>query len=263
MYGKRKRSSKGSVLSRKRARWHGGGGPVGFRPEGQLSSSSGDRRNFRPSISSWVGRANQSDRIFIKVRTYNTFTLTSTSGAFGAGTIKLNSLHAPFAAITGTHTNQVIFNLAQLYCRYRVTYAKLSLSLSPLNATQSPLPMFVALSAYDPTFNPVSLTLFNQLLESRLGRGKVSPAINGYTGQPVTLTVKTSPAVVHGTSLLEYKSSTYEGNIAASGSSIADPTQFCNFYLGFQSNDGTTTTVCSVDAYLTQWVELYDRTQYA
>lgn len=236
---------------------------MGFRPEGQLSSSSGDRRSFRPSISSWAGRANQSDRVFIKIRTYNTFTLTSTSGAFGSGTIKLNSLHAPFAAITGTHNNQLIINLCQMYCRYRVTYAKLSLSLSPLNSSQSPLPMFVALSAYDPTFNAVTLTTFQQLLESRFGRGRVSPAINGYTGQPVVLTVKTSPSVVHGTSLMEYKNSTYEGNMAAAaGGTIADPGTFCNFYLGYQSNDGATTTVCSCDAYLTQWVELYDRTQY-
>jgi len=263
MYGKRKRSSKGSVRSGKRRKADGGGGFLGYRSEGQGSSGRGDARSFRPSVSSWVGRANQSDRVFVKIRTFNTFTLTSTSGAFGTGTIKLNSLHAPFAAITGTHNNQLIINLCQLYCRYRVTYSKLTLSLSPLSSSLSPVGMFVAMSAYDPTFNAVSLTTFQQLLESRFGRGKISPAINGYTGQPVTLQVKTAPAVVHGTSLVEYKSSNYEGNMAAaSGGTIADPATYCNFYIGFQSNDGATTTVCSVDAYLTQWVELYDRTQY-
>lgn len=257
MYGKRKRSSKGGRWPRKRFQRDAGGGTGGFRPQGDSPGYRADRASFRPSLSLQQGRLNSTDRTRIKIRTFQTFSLTSTSGAFGSTYISMNSLNQPFAAITGTHNNLLMTNLAKLYCRYRVTYSKMSFSLSPLNAT-STTPMFFAATALDPTFNTVTLLNFAQVLESRLGSAKVIPAANGYNGKPVVVTVKASPAVVCGTSLVEQQNQSYEGNMTTAGT-YADPVNILRFYLCYQSNDGVTTAQCSVDCYLTQYVEVFDR----
>lgn len=253
-----------SYHRKKRFKGSGGGGTSGFAPEGQIGASRRDRHSFRPSFSPWDGRLNQADRLRIKIRSFVSITLSSTSGGFATGYVGLNTLKAPFSNMPSSlsHTNPTINNLSTLFSRYRVTYAKLTASLSPLNASSNPSPMFVAMSAFDPMVNTVSITGLQQLTESRLGKFVICPVLNGYTGKPVTLSVKTSPAVVFGKSLVEMKDSQQEGNVT-SAVAYADPGQIARFYLGWQANDAASSVSVSADLVLTQWVELYDRAQYA
>lgn len=256
MYGKRKRSTKGKQGRNKRPK--GGGGHLGFAPDGQRSAARSDRRGFRPAVSAWFGQVNFPERALVKLRTYATFSQTSTSGAFTTFYVSLNSLNNPFSDVSVTHSNNQLQPLSQLYSRYRVTYARLTISGSPLNATQTPLPMFMALTAWDPNIISPVPTNFTNLIESRLGKAIIVPAINGYTGKPVKVSVGCSPAVVLGRSLVEMKTSDQEGTMNKSGT-ITDPATLVRFVQGSQSNDGVTTTAVSLDCYLTQYVELYDR----
>lgn len=207
--------------------------------------------------------ANQPDRLRLKVKTYINLTLNSAAGAFGANAIKLNSLHAPFTSFSSSHQNPTISNLSTIYERYRVQKARLTLSLAPITSAATPVPVFVAITALDNQVNSVSLTGFQQVLESRLGRFKICPTIAGYTGQPVVVKLTTTPEAVAGLTQLQQSASEQFSGSMNTSATISDPPQQQSFYVAFQSQDGSTGSEISVEAFLIQWVELYGRAQYA
>lgn len=210
----------------------------------------------------WTPQPNQPDRVQIRIKHFVPLTLTSTAGAFVTHNVKMNSLKVPFTDFGSSSQSANLSNLAASYSRYRVTYATLTVALSPVALATTPCPMFVAGTILDPTVNIISITAFNQLLQSKMGRFINCPATYGFTGKPVVLKLKGAPAVVAGLSNMEYQSdSRFEGNVNTSVT-VGDPGNIMQFHIAWQANDATSTTAVAVDFVLEQWVTFYGRAQY-
>lgn len=261
MPGKRKRSWTGSRKGgRKRSKGAAGAGKYGKSAQGY---SFRGRPNGRTTLAYMDRYSNQPDAIRIKVKTYLTFTVTSSTGAFSVDTIKMSSLFQPFFGIgSSTHQNPTINNLVTLYQRYRVESAYLSAAFTPLSSAQPPGPVWVALGIWDNSYHSTSLTSANQFVEGKHTKFGYVPTYQGFTGKPTVLKLGGPIAQFMGFSPMEYSTSSSTFG-AYNGSTLGDPAQWLDIFLAAQTNDAATTATVSVDAVLTQYVVMFSRQLYS
>lgn len=262
MYGKRKRASSKGRRPYKRAKSATGfanrlQAPGYFRSSRRYPTRSG------PSFSWFDGRLNQPDAIRIKVRTYISAFFTSTSGAFNSTQIRLNSMDQPFFPIgSSTHDNPTFVNLCTMWSRYRVSYASLKLTMTPLTATASPQPHWVALGCWDNSYDTVSPTTANQMIEGKHCKFTYCPPQAGFT-KPIKLSMGVNIAEVAGMTPLQYGiDPTYEGRLKTDTTVVA-PNVVLSMWIAHQSADASGTNEIGVDLELTQWVTMYGRAPYA
>lgn len=261
MPGKRKRSG---TAGKSRKRFKGGQG--GFRSKrwgfkGGYPSRAGTA--VGPSLALMDGRFNQTDAILIKVKTYLTGFFTSTSGAFSNSVIKMSSLYQPFNNIgSSSHQNPTINNLCTLYQRYRVEWAKITIALTPKDASQPAVPMWAGLAVWDDSFHSVSVANQPQAMEAKHARWTYCPTAAGFNGHAPKLSISGKMSEFFGTSPAEYSTSQqFIGSY--NGSSLGDPNQWTQARFMYQSNDGATTATLSGDIILTQYVRMFSRQLYA
>lgn len=208
-------------------------------------------------------RFNQPDAIRIKVKTYLTYTVTSSSGAFAYDTVKLSSLYRPFFAIgSSAHENPTINNLVTLYQRYRVESAYVTAAMTPLSSSQPPGPMWAAIGIWDNSYHSVTLTSANQFVEGKHTRFAYVPTAAGFNGKPTVLKLGGPCAQFMGMSPMEYSvADTTFG--AYNGTNLGDPSQWLDCFIAVQTNDAATTATISVDCVLTQYVVMFSRQLYS
>lgn len=261
MYGKRKRSaSRGRKYSKRRKGARGWSNRL--QAPGYYNSTRRRPAFAGPTFSFFDGRLNQPDAVRVKVRSYISAFFTSSSGAFNSTSIRLNTLLHPFVNIGSSgHENPTLNNMCTLYDRYRVSFASLKLTLTPLTATASPQPHWVALGCWDNSVDTVAPTTANQMIEGKHCKFTYCPPQAGFT-RPIIISMGVNMAEVVGQTLLQYSTSSNWEGVITSAAVPSDPNQVLSMWIAHQSADATNSNEIGVDIELIQYVTMYGRAPY-
>lgn len=229
---------------------------------GRGSGYSGGNRSHT-ILNSFSSRiANQGDQLRIKLRTYISVELTSTSGAAVGYYIKLNSLYRPFTTLGTNHENPTASNLATLYQRYIVVAAALRFRAAPSASYTVPGWLGLHLAGDTATVNTWGATTSEIVESGRGGRYKLIPHLNA-CDKLVTISDFAYMAALHGMSQEQYLANYWHEGYQTTAAVKADPTVILNGLAFYQSNDGATTTKVVIDMELIQWVIFHGRAPYA
>jgi len=213
-----------------------------------------------PSLSIWRSPGNFPDVHRVKVRSYGSFSATSTTGSVVGGAIAANSLYHPFRNYGSSTTESAAANqLRTNWQSYRILAARVTARYYPVQATNTS-PMWVAIN---PEFLTGGYNLSNspgQIMQSPKSVTRIIPTIfaAGVHSQYI-LTKYATTAATCGSSPMQVQAS--ENLLAStnSGSDFADPNSTWWFMCMFQSADGATSCTLGVDYELEQWVQFEGR----
>lgn len=231
-----------------------------FSSMSRYSSASG-RVHARPvaSLSTWTNPGSLPDTLRVKVRTYSSFQLTSTTGSLTATTIKANSLLVPFTAMSGTNEPPAAGNLRVLFQYYRVLASAIELRFYPYSSNE--VGMWVGIA---PEMKAGGYSISNtptKLMSGMRSKFRIFPSMNGAGAYPVfALKHYATSAEISGQTQQQVMN---DGGWAAqtnSSSDFADPVLNWYWTFMYQSADGTTTSNIGCDVILTQYVQFEGRT---
>lgn len=198
------------------------------------------------------------DALVIRVRTYGTFVLVSTSGAFSPGAVKGNSLLTPFTNLGSSHESAAATQLRTNWANYRVYAARLTTNLYASDSIQDSKTYLSMGYVQCPTGINANFTSFAQAIESaRSTWGTYCTSNQGECSKQWVRSSANTRAVFG----VRREELIGDPNFAASTGStdFADPASTWYFNLCWQASDGATTTQIGADMLLEQWVVFYGR----
>lgn len=195
------------------------------------------------------------DRVEIRLRTYFTVTLTSTTGALAAAAVGANSIYQPFAVPTigwgSTHQCPTYTKLASIYASANVKAARITVKAFPAAANGQPC--WMGLYGAADANAPATEAAFVE--SARTGKTLLMAQPGGASRQYVLSLYSTTSAMSGDP---DATTDAYYGNWTTM---TARPANAWYFWVGFQTADSASTANAYADVILDQWAVVTTKPQ--
>lgn len=213
---------------------------------------------YRPSISTWNRPGQQADCLQVKLRSYLSVAITSTTGAVVNGGVLANDLKQPFQTFVGASTHQGAFATAVegLWERYTVVAARLeAIFYTASGGTGVPMAGGMVAEYFHNGSSTTQTATFTALLESARAKYGVFPTtVNAGALARQGLKQYCSLASAAGVPAATVRADpNFSAPCNVSGN-YGTPANKMYFSMVFQSADAASTATCGCDLILTQYV---------